>query len=245
MLQNAILGIFQKMIASKANDHEGFFLLQNLLAYYPPNDLQASMRQIFALLFQRLSLSKTTKYVKGIIVFFCYYSAKVGAPALVELIDQIQANMFGMVVDRVFIPDMAKVSLELERKIVAVGISKILCECPAMLAPPYNQNWSRLLQALVELFELPPDKSILEGDNFVEPDDTSGYQAAFSQLSYAQPKPQDFLAEVSDGRKFLADSLAKLAQARPGEVPQMVSAIGDNHKQALQKYCAQYGVRII
>ncbi|XP_005175375.1 exportin-2 [Musca domestica] len=242
---NAILGIFQKMIASKANDHEGFNLLQNLLAYYPQNAMQASMRQIFALLFQRLSLSKTTKYVKCIIVFFCYYAAKIGAPALVELIDQIQANMFGMVVDRVFIPDMAKVSNELERKTVAVGISKILCECPAMLLPPYNQYWSRLLQALVELFELPPDKTITEGDNFIEPDESSGYQAAFSQLSYAQPKTQDFLAEVADGRKYLADSLAKLAQTRPGEIPQLVTAIGDNHKQALQKYCDQYGVRIV
>lgn len=233
------------MIASKANDHEGFNLLQNLLAYYPQNAMQASMRQIFALLFQRLSLSKTTKYVKCIIVFFCYYAAKIGAPALVELIDQIQANMFGMVVDRVFIPDMAKVSNELERKTVAVGISKILCECPAMLLPPYNQYWSRLLQALVELFELPPDKTITEGDNFIEPDESSGYQAAFSQLSYAQPKTQDFLAEVADGRKYLADSLAKLAQTRPGEIPQLVTAIGDNHKQALQKYCDQYGVRIV
>lgn len=30
-----VLGIFQKMIASKANDHEGFFLIQNLLQFYP------------------------------------------------------------------------------------------------------------------------------------------------------------------------------------------------------------------
>lgn len=233
------------MIASKANDHEGFFLLQNLLTFYPPAALQGCMRQVFALLFQRLSLSKTTKYVKGITVFFCYYSSKLGAPALVELIDQIQANMFGMVVDRVFIPDMAKVSNELERKIVAVGISKILCECPAMLSPPYNQNWSRLLQALVELFELPPDKTIMDGDNVIEADDAAGYQAAFSQLSYAQPKTQDFLAEVSDGRRYLADSLSKLSQSRPGEVPQLIAAIGDNHKQALLKYCEQYGVRIV
>lgn len=32
---NAILGVFQKMIASKANDHEGFNLLQHLMLYYP------------------------------------------------------------------------------------------------------------------------------------------------------------------------------------------------------------------
>lgn len=33
--QNAILGVFQKMIASKANDHEGFHLIQVLLMHYP------------------------------------------------------------------------------------------------------------------------------------------------------------------------------------------------------------------
>lgn len=243
-MQNAVLGIFQKMIASKSNDHEGFYLIQNLLAYYPTEQLQPNMRQIFALLFQRLSLSKTTKYVRGIIVFLCYYTAKMSATALVELIDQIQPNMFGMVIDRVLIPDMAKVSTEMDRKIVAVGIAKILTECPAMLAPPYVQRWSPLLQALVELFELPPDQTTLDGDHFIEVDDAPGYQAAFSQLSYAQPKSQDFLADITDGRKYLAESLGKLAQTRPGEVPTLLAAIGENHKQALQKYCDQAGVRI-
>ncbi|XP_011193485.1 exportin-2 [Zeugodacus cucurbitae] len=242
---NAVLGVFQKMIASKSNDHEGFYLMQNLLAYYPTAELQPNMRQIFALLFQRLSLSKTTKYLRGIIVFLCYYTAKMSATALVELIDQIQANMFGMVIDRVFIPDMAKVTSEMDRKIVAVGMAKILTECPAMLAPPYVQRWSALLQALVELFELPPDQTTLDGDHFVEVDDAPGYQAAFSQLSYAQPKSQDFLADITDGRKYLAESLAKLAQTRPGEVPTLIGAIGENHKQALQKYCDQAGVRIV
>lgn len=231
------------MIASKANDHEGFYLMQNLLAYYPLDQLQPSMRQIFALLFQRLSLSKTTKYVRGIIVFFCYYASKMGASALVELVDQIQAAMFGMVIERVFIPDMAKVSSEMDRKIVAVGIAKLLTDCPAMLAQPYVQNWSRLLQALVELFELPPDQTTLDGDHYVEVDDSPGYQAAFSQLSYAQPKSQDFLADIPDGRKFLAESLGKLMQTQP-QLPTLIAAMGDNHKQALQKYCEMAGVRL-
>jgi len=53
------------MIASKANDHEGFYLLQNLLSYYPAAEIQPTLRQIFGLLFQRLSLSKTPKYLSG------------------------------------------------------------------------------------------------------------------------------------------------------------------------------------
>lgn len=64
--------------------------------------------------------------------------------------------MFGMVIERIFIPDMAKVSSQMNRKIVAVGLSKILTQCPRMLTAPYVQAWPRLLQALIELFELPP-----------------------------------------------------------------------------------------
>lgn len=51
-----------------------------------------NMKQIFAILFQRLSLSKTAKYIKNLIVFFCFYAGKVGASQLVELIDSIQAQ---------------------------------------------------------------------------------------------------------------------------------------------------------
>jgi exportin-2 (importin alpha re-exporter) len=54
--------------------------------------------------------------------------------------------MFGMVVERVFVTDMNKVSGELDQKIVVVGATKLLCDCPAMLAQPYIKFWALLLQ---------------------------------------------------------------------------------------------------
>lgn len=33
---NALLGVFQKLIASKANDHEGLLLLQSIIEHFPP-----------------------------------------------------------------------------------------------------------------------------------------------------------------------------------------------------------------
>lgn len=141
-----ILGVFQKMIASKNNDHEGFYLMQNLVNYYPMSELQNNMRQVFSLLFQRLTSSKTTKFVKSLIVFFTFYAAKVGPTALIELIDGIQNQMFGMVCNRIFVADMNKVSGSIDRKIVAVGITKILCEAPQMTTQPYAAQWTPLLQ---------------------------------------------------------------------------------------------------
>lgn len=138
--------MFQKMIASKVNDHEGFYLLQCLINNYPLQELSQHMRQIFSLLFQRLSSTKTTKFVTNLIVFFCFYAGKIGGTDLVQLIDGIQNNMFGMVCQRVFVTDMNKVSGAVDRKTVAIGISKLLCETPKMLEQPLAGNWTPLLQ---------------------------------------------------------------------------------------------------
>ncbi|KAL1399335.1 hypothetical protein pipiens_008286 [Culex pipiens pipiens] len=220
---NGVLGVFQKMIASKSNDHEGFYLLQNLLLHYPAEELNQSMRQIFSLLFQRLSSSKTTKFVRSFIVYMCLYAARAGAQALVQMIDTIQASMFGMVVERIFVPDINKVSGELEQKIVSVGITKLLCEAPEMLADPYTN---------------------IDGDTFIEIEDVPGYQAAYSQLNFAQAKPIDPLPEISNIRQFLVQHLGKLAQSNPGKIGALVASLPAAHQEALQKYCAQSGVQI-
>merc|ERR1719219_1984488 len=58
---SGLLGIFQKLIASKNNDHEGFYLLQAMIENMPAESLANYLKQVFFLLFQRLSSSKTTK----------------------------------------------------------------------------------------------------------------------------------------------------------------------------------------
>ncbi|KAH8279559.1 hypothetical protein KR018_000957 [Drosophila ironensis] len=238
-----ILGIFQKMIASKVNDHEGFYLLQTLISYYPAEEMQGSMRQIFTLLFQRLSLSKTAKYINGIIVFFSFYTIKYSGGQLVQLIDEIQPGMFGMLLERIFISDISKVIKELERKLVAVGVTKMLTETPEILQPPYATFWPRLLHALIDFFERPPEK--LPGLDANDADDgDGGYQVAFAQLTHAQPKPVDYLPEVTDARQYLANAMSKLSQTRTGELPNLLAPLEPDYKQMLQNYCDQAGVRV-
>lgn len=104
-----------------------------------------------------------------------------------------------MVVDRVLIADLQKVSGEVERKMAAVGISNLLTDCPEMLNNPYNAYYPRLLATLVEFFELPQDETTLPEDQmFPEVDDTPGYQAAYSQLIFAgNPKKDPLQSEYN------------------------------------------------
>lgn len=234
------------MIASKANDHEGFYLLQYLMVYYPSNELLTNMRQIFSLLFQRLSLSKTSKYAKCVIVCFCFYAWKFGATPLVELIEGIQNKLFNMVLERLFIPEICHINNDLDRKIVAVGVTKLLTECSLMLTDRFAQYWPSLLQILVELFELPATKAIFENENAAEaPLLIDCYQTAFSQLSYAQPNVQDFLSDIEDCRKYLANSLVNISKTHAnGTIQRLLENLSENHKQAVRKYLEQIGERI-
>lgn len=153
--------------------------------------------------------------------------------------------MFGMVLQRVLITDLTRVVSDNERKIVAVGVSKILCETPCMLVMPYRAYWTNLIHALITSFETPPDTNPLEADSLIEQTDDVGYQAAYSQLTFAKLKVIDPLPDIDDGRKFLAQCLAKLSIQRPGEVPTLILSLPNEHQQALQKYCAQAEVQIV
>ncbi|XP_015114350.1 exportin-2 [Diachasma alloeum] len=239
---SGLLGVFQKLIASKANDHEGFLLMQTIIESFPPNVLEPFMKQIFVLLFQRLSSTKTTKFVKGLIVFFAYYIIRYGASTLVSMIDQIQPQMFGMVLERVIIADLQKVSGEIERKVAAVGMSNLLIDCPAMIENPYNVFYPKLLATLVEFFELPQDETSLPEDLLMpEIEDNPGYQAAYSQLLCARNPRKDPLEAVGDVRLHLAQGLGRLP---PGQLPGLLGQIPEPNANHLRTYLQTAGISV-
>uniref|UniRef100_A0A4X2JNK3 Exportin-2 n=1 Tax=Vombatus ursinus TaxID=29139 RepID=A0A4X2JNK3_VOMUR len=241
-----LLGVFQKLIASKANDHQGFFLLNSIIEHMPPESLDQYRKQIFILLFQRLQNSKTTKFIKSFLVFINLYCIKYGALALQEIFDSIQPKMFGMVLEKIIIPEIQKVSGQVEKKICAVGITKLLTECPPMMDTEYTKLWTPLLQSLIGLFELPEDDTIPDEEHFIDIEDTPGYQTAFSQLAFAGKKEHDPVGLVNNPKIHLAQSLHKLSTACPGRVPSMVStSLNAEALQYLQGYLQAASVTLL
>lgn len=240
-----LLGVFQKLIASKSNDHEGFYLLGSIIEHLDPSVLAPYVKNVFMLLFQRLQSSKTTKYVRGLIVFLCLYAGKCGGSNLLQVVDSIQPKLFAMLLEKVIIPDVQKVSGSTERKICAIGITKMLTETPGMLADLYINLWIPLLQALISLFELPEDSSTPDDEHFIEVDDTPGYQTAYSQLIMAGSKDYDpFEAVVPNAKAHLAQSLHKLSsEFPPGKLSGMISTGLTNEATLfLQQYLQQANI---
>ncbi|CAB4022796.1 exportin-2-like, partial [Paramuricea clavata] len=240
-----LLGVFQKLIASKTNDHEGFYILNTLVESVDQSVLAKHIQQIFILLFQRLSSSKTTKYVKGLLVFLSLYASKYGAATLAEIVDSLQKKLFGMVLEKLYIAEVQKVCGTTERKICAVGIINILTQCPVMLTE-YNNYWAPLLNALLAVFELPEDTSTPDDEHFIEIEDTPGYQAAYCQLAFAGSTDHDpFSASIPDAKIYLAQCLNKLSTAHPGKVTPMIkSSLSPDALACLQKYFTAAGVTL-
>ena len=231
-----LLGVFQKLIASKTNDHEGFYLLQAIIEHFPEAVVQNYIKNIFCLLFQRLTSSKTTKFVKNFLVFMFLYTVRYSGESLQTIIDSIQNKMFGMVCDRLIVNELQKVSGVTEKKICAVGLTKLLCETPVVITGQYASFWLPLLTALVKLFELPEDDSIPDDEHFVEIEDTPGYQSAYSQLVFAGKRKHDPVAAVTDVRGNLAHSLKNLSASQPGFVGAQVAQLDPTVRECLQRY---------
>jgi len=243
-----LLGVFQKLVASKTNDHEGFYLLQAMVEHLPNESLSQYIKQVFIVLFQRLTSSKTTKYVKSLLVFFFVFAIKNGGSSLIKMIDEIQAGMFGMVCDSLIVKDgtVQKISGTTEKKISAVGLIKLLCECPELTNPssPYAGQFLPLLTTLVALFELPEDETIPDNEHFIEIEDTPGYQSSYSQLVFAGKPDHDPVAGIGDPKIYLATSLASLSSKHPGLVPNMVNQLQAQPQLFLQKYLQAAGVTL-
>jgi len=245
---SGLLGIFQKLIASKNNDHEGFYLLQSMIENMPAESLANYLKQVFFLLFQRLSSSKTTKYIKSLLVFFFVFVIKSSGSKLIEMIDGIQPGMFGMVCDSLIVRDgtVQKISGATEKKISAVGLTKMLTETPELMTGHYKSQFVPLLTALIALFELPEDSSIPDDEHFIEIEDTPGYQTAYSQLIFAGKADTDpvELAGVGDPKQHLSLQLGRVSSSQPGLLPPLVQQLQDQPRQFLSQYLSLSGVNI-
>ncbi|CAB4062461.1 CSE1 [Lepeophtheirus salmonis] len=239
-----LLGVFQKLIASKSTDHEGFYLVQSMVEHLPPAVIGTYIKPIFTLLFQRLTSSKTTKFVKSFLVFMFLFVIKYDGMKLQETIDSIQSNMFSMVCQRLIVLEIQKISGLTEKKIAAIGITKLLTETPCLLSGAYASNWPTILNALIGLFELPQDESIPDDEHFIEVEDTPGYQTAYSQLVFAGKRKVDPVASITDPKIHLAQSLQKLSASSPGVISPLIGQLEPQAQQFLQSYLQGAGVNL-
>jgi len=132
-------------------------------------------------------------------------------PFVVDNVNKLQPGIFSMVLSSLWIPNIHGISGVIEKKAVAVGSTKLLCEYPALLSTPATLSvWAELLEGLVKLFA-GAEVNAPTAD-YEEAEDDSVYNSGFSTLRYATKSQTDYFSTIADAQQYFAVSYQNLCQ---------------------------------
>ncbi|KAI8800787.1 Cse1-domain-containing protein [Cladochytrium replicatum] len=191
MLQS-ILGVFQMLIQSKITDTDGVDLLEAVFENVPSEALSTYTKGILTTLLGKLQVSKSASFKQRFMHFVCFWCSLEthgNSPDFcIESIDQVQPGLFSMLLQQIIIPTMPTVSSSENRRVYVVGLIRLLTFSNNMLRPPLVQNWVPMMNALIQLVEVPSTNARTE-DLFESNADESGYQTNFSRLATVSSLP--------------------------------------------------------
>lgn len=130
-----LLGVFQKLIASRTNDTYGFDLLLSIFLNIPQATLSSYMSQIAILLLKRLKNSRTDKFIKKFVSFLMslccipinekYKSTGINSEFALKFFDTVQPGVFHQIFKSFILPTSSTyVSLQ-DKKIACLGLAQL------------------------------------------------------------------------------------------------------------------------
>ncbi|ORY85547.1 importin-alpha re-exporter [Protomyces lactucae-debilis] len=238
-LLEPVLGIYQKLIASRANDGFGFDLVESLFACVPLQALEPYAQQIFVLPLTRLSgASKTEKLASRFALFLatCASTQQLGPDFAPSILERIQPGLFAQLMRSIVLPHTSQLaSPSATTKRASCGFGRMLASC-SMLKQD-QALWLQTLTTCLKLLELPAGAVLSDAGSLLQQQQEEetmadaalmaldeGFQASFAKLVCSAPlgtANQAYLALAQlqgstnvDPRRFLATCLNEQLEGR-------------------------------
>ena len=229
-----VLGVFQKLLASRTTDAQACKLLSAAFTAFELAELQRFAADIFGVCLRRLQSNK--KVSVPMVATFSIFVARFGATTFRAQLEAMQPGLCAMILQNVWAANAAAVPAGVPRKTVAISSTRLLCECPELLADA--ATFGAVLNAVLLLLlaeqgmaigtatgvdlnaEEEEGIDIGAGATGAEP----GYVAAYAQLHFASGAEVDLYADQTP-LDFLRASLARLSSSQPGQLQPIVAAV--------------------
>jgi len=238
-----LLGIFQKLLAKKRDDHFGMALISAIVEKIPIKLWKQYAKAFIQMMFMRLKNSATPKFTRNFVSFAGFFCHKHGADSFVEICEEVNKGIFSNLLQKILIPNIEKVDGKTERKSCAVGMTDLLCKSKTMVSGDYPRIWPQLLKAIINLFEIPEQTYTLEED--IMDISERGFKTAYCRLAASAEKKYDPLADVPNVKQYLALSLSQLSQQYPGKIKAAIGkGLPADHQGALKRYLSQANATI-
>jgi exportin-2 (importin alpha re-exporter) len=237
-----VLGVFEKLVASKNTDHQGFFILNTVVENLSYEALSPFMAQIWNILFSRLQYRSTGKFIKSLIIFASLFSVKHGSGRVIETINAVQPNLFASILDKIWIPNLTTISGDIETKLCAVAATMLV-------APLFQSSQEiyvgKLVNSVMTLLVKPEEDRVEEDKDVPDMDEVAGYVAVYAQLHNAAKREDDPLKDIKDPKEFVAKTLAGVSQQYPKLSSIIQQGLEAGNMTALAQFCSAYGVSIV
>ncbi|KIV98654.1 uncharacterized protein PV09_09568 [Verruconis gallopava] len=233
----AILGIFQKLIATKSQESYGFDLVESVVTHFPFVAIKNYFTTIIQLMLGRLSNSKTEAFGIRFTRFYHLISAQLdkgfGTDFFVGVCDEVQQDVFRPLYLQIILPDTQKLTRPLDRKTAVISLTVSLTDAQAFVER-YPKGWALTCEALLKMLVSPPVVSVAE-DMIVDQDvDDLSFGVGFTQLNTCKKPPRDQFAQVADVKTWVGRQLKEAEVKTGGRISDYVQQrLNDEQRGAL------------
>ncbi|KAJ5717648.1 hypothetical protein N7488_003294 [Penicillium malachiteum] len=236
-----VLGIFQKLVSTKANEGYGFDLLETVSATFPPAATEKYFGLIMEIILQRLQNSKTENLSLRFVRFFHFITAHddkgYNPDFIMQITEKVQQNLFTPVYLNVILQDTQKLARPLDRKTAVISLTKTLANSGAF-ATRYAKGWGFTCNTLLKLLELPPDVAHKD-DLMAEVDvEEMSFGVGFTPLNTIKAQQKDPWPETgTDLKKWVGTYLKEADKKHGGRISQFAQdRLDDQAKAVLGSY---------
>ena len=230
-----VLGIFQKLLATRATDGFAFQLLSAIWRCFNLDELQPYLTPIFNLILRRLQSNKKA----GPAATGCWavFVARFSAPALHAQLEAIQPNLAAMVLRGVWAEHARTVSGAMARKTVVISTTRLLL-VPELLASAPDTFLALLQAAMAIVLTDQSFKGEIKDDdnapgNFDEfCGGSSGYSAAYVPLIFASSGEVDLYP--SEHATVAMGNVMTLLSASQPAFSQLLQTLPQDKREELQ-----------
>ncbi|KAJ9171521.1 hypothetical protein P3X46_014879 [Hevea brasiliensis] len=241
-----VLGIFNRLVSSPSTDEQGFYVLNTVIENLDYGVIAPYMVHIWNALFTRLQNKRTVKFVKSLLIFMSLFLVKHSSANLVDTMNAVQPNIFMVILEQFWIPNLKLITGPIEVKLAAVASSRLICESPSLLDAAAIRHWGKMLDSVVTLLSRPEEDRVEDEPEMPDIAENVGYTATFVNLYNAGKKEEDPLKDIKDPKQFLVASLANLSAHSPGNYPQIISEnLEPANQAALLQLCTTYNCPIV
>lgn len=241
-----VLGIFQKLLSSKATESSAYQLLNTIYVFCPTETLTPFINTIFSLQLHRLQeqikKTKVLPFSRSFILSLCIFVLVHGAKVAYDTLESLTKGLVGMVINSIWEANRENCAAanSRERKLMLLGGLALLKEGQLM---SNLDTWKNLLLCLLPLARSGNGlANALEFADLEGGDEAKSFDTTYSKLQNASIYTLDLRPEVTDLATTLVSETVPMLRNFPNRQALFVSQVDGKDAALLRTLHQQVGM---